>query len=163
MEANIDLDESWCYTTGERHIRVGVFDSVIDYTPEEFIDNEGITTILGYDYINNNNLVDTIVLSGGDDHGTKVAGIIGALRNNGKGISEIAGGDYQYYEENNFEVEVQEISRGVQLYSCRIGYSTTIQEDLLAEAFLELITDDQENEWGEAIHIMNHSWRRVAS
>ncbi len=76
----IKMNEAWELTTGSPDVKVAVLDTGIDYTHEDL---SGLI-VKGPDYINNDN--DPM-----DDfgHGTHVAGIIGALTNNAKGISGI--------------------------------------------------------------------------
>lgn len=85
--AHIQVDSAWQIETGKPFIKVGVFDSGIDSL------NEDLQLLTGWGYHGP-------IIAGPDDwgyddhsHGTSVAGIIGAKRNNGKGIAGIAGGD----------------------------------------------------------------------
>lgn len=93
---NIDIDAeiAWRIQTGSSNIKIGIFDTGIDYTHDDLGNNLGSTYKIagGYDYVNQ----DTNPF---DDrfHGTHVAGIAGAMTNNTKnsalkGISGIAGG-----------------------------------------------------------------------
>lgn len=89
---HIYMDSAWNMETGKRHIKVGVFDSGIDTTHPDLKSQ----VLIGHGY---NLEVDTYSTSWGTDvtgshgHGTSVAGIIGAKRNNSIGTSGIAGGD----------------------------------------------------------------------
>lgn len=95
-----------------------------------------------------------------NNHGTAVAGIIGALRNNPdedipeimKGIAGIAGG------ENN---DVNNLDTGVELYSGGIFYNkkfSTISDAAQAifEGAFESI--DPNTKMGFGLHLQNHSW-----
>ena len=90
--AHINMDSAWSIETGKRFIKVGIFDSGIDTTHPD-LKNQVLT---GHGY---NIDFETELTSWGTDnyakngHGTCVAGIIGASRNNAKGIAGIAGGD----------------------------------------------------------------------
>lgn len=91
VDLDIAVDSAWNVETGKRFIKVGVFDSGIDSLHPD------LKVLGGYsyydDWIQEGN---TIVHSWGRDesgHGSRVAGIIGAKRNNGIGIAGIAGGD----------------------------------------------------------------------
>lgn len=95
--ATINIDPAWDIETGSDQIRVGVYDSGIDWRHEDF-------SITGTNTFNDSKVSDGWDYGTGmplsttpnpDDngHGTSVAGIIGALRNNILGIAGIAGGD----------------------------------------------------------------------
>ncbi len=80
-------------TVGSPEVIVAVVDGGVDASHEDLADNmwedpdypsQGIH---GYDFVNNS----TVLVP--DDHGTHVAGVIGAVNNNGKGVCGIAGGD----------------------------------------------------------------------
>ena len=70
------------YTTGDPKVIVGVFDDGVEATHEDLKDN----CVYAYNYVDNAPVVP-------GDHGTHVAGVIGAAGNNGIGICGIAGGD----------------------------------------------------------------------
>lgn len=95
-DADIDVKRAWDFTVGSNAVRVAIIDSGIDYhhpdlgngvyrTPEAKVIN-------GYDYDDKSTNCDDVT-SWRNSHGTAVAGIIGALSNNGIGIAGIAGGD----------------------------------------------------------------------
>jgi len=94
---------AWAFTTGSRSVVVAVIDSGIDLThpdlaanlwvnPGEIagdgIDNDGngfVDDIHGWDFVDND-----AVPQDGFGHGTHVAGIIGAVGNNGVGVTGVA-------------------------------------------------------------------------
>ena len=80
-ETGINVFDAWDVTTGSKNIRVGVLDSGISSHPDL---NENL--VKGYDFYYNN----TITTDDESGHGTKVAGIIGAVGNNGQGVAGIA-------------------------------------------------------------------------
>jgi hypothetical protein len=82
--SGINIDQAWAIETGKPFIKVGVHDSGIDSTHED------LSVLYGGTY----NSQDPNYTWGHDlfGHGTRVAGIIGAKRNNGYGIAGIAGG-----------------------------------------------------------------------
>jgi serine protease len=91
--ADIDALAAWDFTTGSRDIVVGVVDTGIDYFTQDLNPNiwnnpGGIggcaTGTRGYDAINND-----CDPRDDHDHGTHVAGIIGATGNNGVGITGV--------------------------------------------------------------------------
>lgn len=96
---DINVQQVWDnYTKGGSSVVVCVVDEPVDPTHEDlkanlWKDTSGHT---GYNFARNN--YDLSIRSeygeGDFGHGTHVAGIVGAVNNNGKGVCGIAGGDY---------------------------------------------------------------------
>lgn len=88
----INAYQSWDYTMGSSQTVVAVLDSGVDYTHYDLgYGNDSYTNINisdAHNYISNDNNVVTT-----NEHGTRVAGIIGAKTNNSYGISGISGGN----------------------------------------------------------------------
>ena len=82
--ADMNVSEAWDFTTGSPSITIGIIDSGIDSLHPDLQASGHLVS--GYDAFNdvNGSAVDY------SNHGTSVAGIIGAVRNNGIGISGIA-------------------------------------------------------------------------
>ncbi|CEL93535.1 unnamed protein product [Vitrella brassicaformis CCMP3155] len=97
----IQAYEGWAIHKGNNGIIVAIVDSGLDYlhpdlidniwhNPDEIpdgIDNDGngyIDDLIGYDFINDDN--DTM---SSNDHGTHVAGIVGAVANNSEGMAGV--------------------------------------------------------------------------
>ncbi len=78
--SKIDAYGAWSITTGSSSVTVGLIDSGIRNTHEDLFNN---VTVGGYASENQNANLDTV------NHGTKTAGIIGAVGNNGIGISGV--------------------------------------------------------------------------
>lgn len=76
----INAPSAWDITTGSQDVKVGVIDTGIAAHPDL---NANLAT--GYDFVNN----DTTTTDDPTGHGTHVAGIIGAVGNNDKGISGV--------------------------------------------------------------------------
>ncbi len=83
--ADINVVPVWeNYTTGDRSVIVSVVDGGIDYSHQDLADNY----VGGYNFVSNSKTIKP------HDHGTHVAGTIGAVNNNGIGVNGIAGGNY---------------------------------------------------------------------
>ena len=81
--ADVNVLSVWKnYTTGNPNVIVSVVDGGIDSKHEDLADA----------YVGGRNFVSGGKVTG-EDHGTHVAGVIGAVNNNGIGISGLAGGD----------------------------------------------------------------------
>tara|TARA_R110002072_G_scaffold302402_1_gene485124 strand:+ start:50894 stop:53443 length:2550 start_codon:yes stop_codon:yes gene_type:complete len=90
---DINIDSAWNIETGKRFIKVGIFDTGIDSLHPDL---DVLTGFSYYDDLILANPTDSFLTpSWGTDtygHGTRVAGIIGAKRNNSIGVAGIAGG-----------------------------------------------------------------------
>lgn len=76
---NMNIETAWNTTTGSSSIKVGILDTGIDNTHPDLKGN--INTSLSKSFVDNSPLVDN------NGHGTEVAGVIGAVGNNSKGIA----------------------------------------------------------------------------
>lgn len=145
--ADVGVKDAWRLATGDRDIIVAVFDCGIKHGHEDLKDamwiNEGEIPKNGKDDDNNGYIDDVygfnfyhayptadgkwegdpIDWTQGIGHGTHVAGIIGAVNGNGKGISSIAGGSGN--------------ADGVRLMSCQMfnSESTMATAAQVAQAF----------------------------
>lgn len=131
--ADVGVKDAWRLCAGDPSVTVAVFDLGINNVHEDLRDalwiNEGETRgnnkdddgngfvddYNGFNFFRYKTLEDgtikqsySIDCSKGSGHGTHVAGIIGAVNNNGKGVSSIAGGTGS--------------KDGVRLMSCQIFY-----------------------------------------
>jgi subtilisin family serine protease len=90
IDADIDLPQAWDIETGKPSVIVAVFDGGVDTAHPDLRQNLWIGedgTRFGINWYNpGNSLV-------ADNHGTHVTGTIGAVNNNGIGVSGIAGGN----------------------------------------------------------------------
>ena len=108
---DVNAFKAWTIETGKPAVIVAVNDSGVDYAHEDLAaniwvneaekngkpgeddDNNGyVDDIYGYNFITYDNQTTVGKITPGD-HGTHVAGTIGAVNNNGIGVCGIAGGD----------------------------------------------------------------------
>lgn len=94
------------YTAGNSNVIVAVVDGGIDLSHEDLAAN--CLTTGNYNFVDDNTKITP------DDHGTHVAGTIGAVGNNGIGIAGIAGGNYLAGQ------------AGVKLMSCQVFRDETV-------------------------------------
>ena len=100
-KADINVLPVWKnYTTGSSDVIVGVVDGGIDTSHEDLLGV--VNTAKSWNFCTNSGKITA------HSHGTHVGGTIGAINNNGKGVSGIAGGD------------AKAGIKGVQLLSCQI-------------------------------------------
>ena len=147
-DADIDLLNAWNIETGDSSVIVAIIDGGIDFNHEDLsqamwvnkaefsgtkgVDDDGngyIDDIYGYNFGDHTG---TIVP---DEHGTHVAGTVGAISNNSKGVSGIAGGDGS--------------GNGVRLMSCQTFGKTG--SDGFAEALVYAADNGAviaQNSWG---------------
>lgn len=82
---SINVEDAWKYTTGDPSVVVCVVDEGVGLRHEDLSWNCGTKH---KDFVRGNSSVTA------GDHGCHVAGTIAGVRNNGKGMAGIAGGDY---------------------------------------------------------------------
>jgi len=151
---DINVAQAWSMTTGSRNVVVAVIDSGIDITHPDLAaniwTNPGDTSgnsldddhngylddIHGWNFVDDNNQV-----TDGYGHGTHVAGIIGAVGNNGSGVTGIS------WQVSLLPLKVQD-SRG-------IGYTSSI---LKAINYVTMMRRDH----GINIVAVNASWEAAA-
>lgn len=136
--ADVNVEKAWELSTGEPSIIVAVLDEGVDYSHPDLAANMWINEdeiwrshedndgngyegdYYGYNFARGSGVIatDNIYDTG---HGTHVAGVIGAVNNNGTGISSIAGGGAK--------------GSGVKIMSCQIfsgNYAGTVLDEVRA-------------------------------
>jgi parallel beta-helix repeat protein len=149
---DIDAPTAWEIQTGNSGIKLGIFDSGIDYVHDDLGNGFGAYLKVrgGWDWVNNDS--DPL-----DDffHGSHVAGIAGALTNNTNngqnvGIAGVAGGW-------GYERSTGAGNKGVQLFAMKVlgsdGGGNTAN---IANAVVEGADPDGDG-WGYGIHVLNLS------
>lgn len=152
----IYVEEAWDIipSGGASFIKCGIFDTGVDWQHEDFgYDgfNVASTKVKGWNFqggypITSSPIGDNDQFTG---HGTCVAGIVGAIRNNSIGIAGIAGGDGL---NSNF---------GVSIYGMMInmpGAFFSLPINYIADAVVTSAIDDSGLDYAYGLHIMNHSW-----
>ncbi len=168
---HVEIEDAWDIETGKSHVRVGVFDSGIMWEHEDFMFRDTASTpkfdsslvVDGANFALPQSLLDQRAdirklanFTGRDridHHGTNVSGVIGAIRNNQKGVAGIAGGD-------------SSSNRGVRLVDIKIfkcvfnndvgGWESFTDEATAIEALRIAALDTNSNGFG--IHVANHSY-----
>lgn len=150
---DINVEPAWDYSVGSLNVKVGVYDTGIDWYHEDlnFLPAGGNTKFSdsrvkgGWDWIRNEHPSKQWRSDDASSHhGTKMAGIIGAIRNNEKGIAGVAGGD-----------KIKNIE-GVQLFSMKIcDLHGDCPENYFADALVEGATNSPT--FGYGLHICNVS------
>jgi hypothetical protein len=158
--ADVNVEQAWDVipSGGSSNIRIGVFDDGLYWQHPEF-GYDGITAtsskvIDGWDYQTNTPLKSSTATVDGR-HGTSVAGIIAATRNNTIGIAGIAGGNDTSPNGLN--------TKGVSIYGLRThgsvfsGYSSNITN--VCDAIKRTSEKGVNNLKQYGVNIQNHSWK----
>lgn len=162
-DADIGTDGAWNYETGKDHIKVGVFDTGIMYSHQDLggsIDPNGKIKD-GWDYTAGSGMPITSVPNNGDEngHGTKVAGVIGALKDNETGIAGIAGGYWPYAPGEVIQGDPDPLeNRGVSLYALKVGYSSGYIDGSVVEEALTEGASNSTTGYGYGLDILNCSF-----
>ena len=135
---DINLFDAWLKQTGSEKVIVAVIDGGIDIDHEDLVNNVWVNNgenagssntdddNNGYkDDLNGYNFVESSGTIVAEDHGTHVAGIIGAENGNGIGVCGIAGGNADH--------------AGVRLMSCQVFETDANGDEISAGNFAEAI------------------------
>lgn len=132
LKGNMNMEGAWDLVTGDPAVKVGVSDQpFIFYKHEDFSYNQTLaqSVIRLGGWIGRYEPPQTMDFSG---HATRVAGLIGATRNNGLGVAGIAGGTGETFD-------------GVSIYSMKMQFEYD-------RYHYQIIRDSN-------IHIVNQSWQ----
>lgn len=133
--ASINADTAWAVNTGTASIRAAILDSGIQPGHPDLA-----PSIPGFDFCANAPLANGDT----DNHGTPVGGVIGAIRNNGIGVSGLAGGD------------ATSGIAGVTLYDCKTSANAFVTDAWATAGFLKAASGT--NMGGFAAHLCNIGW-----
>lgn len=155
-ENDINIDRAWDFQHGRNDVRVGIIDFGIEWSHIDLNITGAITNLStdskvlnGWDFHSNVSVFSTtdndVSIA---SHGSKVAGIIGGIRNNDEGVAGIAGGDFS---NGNF---------GVSLIDLKVADKKEYPVDKCYEAMIEGAKDvpSNPNNPGYACHIINASY-----
>lgn len=149
---DINAPAAWAIQKGSYNIKIGIFDTGIDYVHDDLGNAIGLNwkVVGGWDWVNNDS-------DPRDDnfHGTHVAGISGALTNNLSGGQRvgIAGvaGVWDYDRATNTG------NKGAQLFAMKVlGADGRGSTEHIADAVVEG-ADPEGGGWGYGIHVLNLS------
>jgi subtilisin family serine protease len=157
--AHINADPAWDLATGTDDVKVGVYDTGIRWNHDDFFKSGNGTVFAdsqikgGWDWILQQDIPGHSTHDE-NGHGTAVAGIIGAMRNNDLGIAGIAGGNGAN-------------DKGVQLFSMKISdvlgqWFPIFFADAVVEgaSYIPAVLIPHANphpQFGYGLHIMNAS------
>lgn len=147
---NINADPAWDLTVGRDNVLVGVYDGGINWDHDDYSEdgsNSWASSRVkgGWDWVNGVHASSSTTMDL-DGHGSACAGIIGAIRNNDRGVAGVAGGNGA-------------ISQwGVDLYAMKISQMNNfISESVIANSITEGATSFN-GSYGYSLNVMNHSW-----
>ena len=154
--AHVNVEPAWDLENGKPFVRVGVFDTGVQWTHEDYGDGtvDGTKIKNGWNF-HNNTALKSEELTDINGHGTRTSGVIGAIRNNNLGIAGIAGGNDEFGNSD---------STGVSLYGMKIFHhfnfdsAVFVGANTVAEAVVMSSTIDEFSDFGFGFHIMNNSW-----
>ncbi|MEX2597276.1 MAG: S8 family serine peptidase [Salibacteraceae bacterium] len=153
--ADVNVEPAWEIETGRPGIKVGVFDSGLEWDHEDF-QFQGSSVVQDvWDFESNTSWITNPHADSGS-HGTQVAGIIGAVRNNGLGVAGIAGG----HDSSNTAFAQQ----GISLYGLRVTKSGVFMPPTLSyyTNAIYISTLSQGADYAYELDLQNHSLGMVA-
>lgn len=154
-DANINIEPAWDLSVGDPNIKVGIFDTGINFTHQDFGNGTlaGSKIAGGYDYQANVPL-SSITSNDVFGHGSAVADKIGALRNNNFGMAGIAGGDGL----TNTGAKLFDMKIFGPGYACNFANTVPATEADVYNAIIQGAINNPTTGSGFIQNIQNHSW-----
>jgi hypothetical protein len=154
--AYTNVENAWNFERGSSETKIAIIDDGIDYKHCEFNQlnlGTGNKVVFGWSYVTNDNAIEV-----DSEHGTKIAGIIGAPTNRASlcpaapsGIAGINGG---WGGPNNSG------SIGASLigYKCQVFGNNSFLLSHLISAIKDAVSNSPDSKYGQGIHFINASW-----
>lgn|GEM_PF-741032 len=147
--ANINIEPAWDYETGDSSVIVGVYDSGINYAHADLSHGTFSSSSVkdGYDYFNSAPITST---PDPDNygHGSGVAGIIAAWRNNSYGIAGIAGGPVGFEGVSLHDMKIFDVTSGCSVPGVPFNVIlTAITDGTLGVGPIQTRQDIQNHSW----------------
>lgn len=158
---SINIEPAWDIVPdgGSPNIRVAILDDQINWQHEDFgydgVNPTSSKIVDGWNFNTNTALKSSNKLDSLSFHSTPVAGIIGALRNNNKGIAGIGGGNMT---NGNKGVSMYNLN----LFHALLGFYTLPLNDV-ADALVTSTIDDPYLKYGYGVHLSSNSWALVST
>lgn len=144
--AHINVEPAWLITEAKQYIKVGVFDDGVAWKHKDFGYTGSPSSSIIVDGWDLETKADLKSGNGEGNHGTPVASIIGAIKNNSIGIAGIAG--------RNNTIS----NTGVSLYCMRILYQSSAMSDVTQAITETAMPGPGLHRYG--LNISNNSWWR---
>jgi len=154
--AYTNVENAWNTETGSRDTKIAIIDDGIDYKHCEF--NQQILSssgkvVFGWSYVTDDNSIEI-----DSEHGTKIAGIIGAPTNRASlcpeaptGVAGINGG---WGGPNNSG----SIGSSLIGYKCQVFGDNSFLLSHLVSAIKDAVTKSPDSKYGQGVHFINASW-----
>lgn len=149
--ANINIEPAWDYETGDSSVVVGVYDSGVNYAHTDISHGTFSSSSVkdGYDYFNSAPINST-PNPDNSGHGSAVAGIISAWRNNSFGTAGVAGGPVGFTGVSVHDMKIFHVTTGCSVPSVPFNVILTAIND--GSLPFGSITNPPQ--------IQNHSWKQ---
>ncbi len=149
-DADINVEGAWDIETGKNFVRVGVVDTQVDTLHAD------LKLSNSFNFYSTNNII-----TSGHFHATRVAGIIGAKRNNNIGVAGIAGGNGNDTSGVKlFSLDIMGTPPNVNhvAFAFVLGSTQILDPNIVATQIPDYASYFAESDTGLGLNIMNHSY-----